>query len=281
MSRDAMHSCATRSTTPRRGWAPLLKCSVGLHAGAALGLIAQPGLWPWALGVVAADHALLTAAGLWPRSSLLGPNWTRLPAAAAARGEIAITIDDGPDPDVTPRVLEVLDRHGAKATFFCIGERARRHPALCGQVTGAGHTIENHSQHHCHNFSLLGPRGFMHEIGSGQSTLTEITGRVPRFFRAPAGLRNPFLDPVLARLDLKLASWTRRGFDTRTRDANAVGARLLRGLAGGDILLLHDGHAARGAGNRPVILDALPQVLEAVRRAGLRPVTLQAALDLP
>ena len=89
------------------------------------------------------------------------------------------------------------------------------------------------------------------------------------------------LDPVLARLDLTLASWTRRGFDTRTRDADVVSARLLRGLADGDILLLHDGHAARGAGDRPVILDALPQVLEAVGRAGLRPVTLQAALDLP
>ena len=259
----------------------MLKGSVGLHAGAALGLIAQPELWPWALGAVAADHALLTGAGLWPRSSLLGPNWTRLPAAAAARGEIAITIDDGPDPDGTSRVLEVLDRHGAKATFFCIGERARRHPALCGQIIGAGHTIENHSQHHHHNFSLLGPRGLMREIGTGQRTLTEITGRVPRFFRAPAGLRNPFLDPVLARLDLTLASWTRRGFDTRTRDADAVSARLLHGLAGGDILLLHDGHAARGAGDRPVILDALPRVLEAVRRAGLRAVTLQAALDLP
>lgn len=280
MNRDSTRARDAQSIAPpKRGWAPLLKGSVGLHVGAALGVIAQPQLWPWALGVVAADHALLTAAGLWPRSSLLGPNWTRLPAAAAARGEIAITIDDGPEPDVTPRVLELLDRHSAKATFFCIGERVRRHPVLCGEMIGAGHAIENHSQHHCHNFSLLGPRGFMREIGDGQRTLTEITGRVPRFFRAPAGLRNPFLDPVLARLDLRLASWTRRGFDTRTRDADAVSARLLRGLAAGDILLLHDGHAARGAGGRPVIVDALPQVLEAVRRAGLRSVTLQATLD--
>ena len=280
MNRDSNRARDAQSIAPpKRGWAPLLKGSVGLHVGAALGVIAQPQLWPWALGVVVAGPALLTAAGLWPRSSLLGPNWTRLPAAAAARGEIAITIDDGPEPDVTPRVLELLDRHSAKATFFCIGERVRRHPVLCGEMIGAGHAIENHSQHHCHNFSLLGPGGFMREIGAGQRTLTEITGRVPRFFRAPAGLRNPFLDPVLATLDLRLASWTRRGFDTRTRDADAVSARLLRGLAAGDILLLHDGHAARGAGGRPVIVDALPQVLEAVRRAGLRPVTLQATLD--
>ena len=140
-------------------------------------------------------------------------------------------------------------------------------------------SIENHTQHHRHDFSLLGPRGFLREIEAAQRTLSDITGRVPRFFRAPAGLRNPFLEPVLARLDLQLASWTRRGFDTRTRDANAVSARLLRGLAAGDILLLHDGHAARDASDRPVILDALQQLLEGVRRAGLRPVTLQSALD--
>lgn len=263
----------------RRDWAPLIKGSVGLHAGAALGIALQPGAWPWALGLLAADHALLTAAGLWPRSALLGPNWTRLPAAATNRGEIAITIDDGPDAEVTPRVLELLDRHAAKATFFCIGERAQRHAALCGEIARAGHSIENHTQHHRHNFSLLGPRGFLREIEAAQRTLMEITGRRPRFFRAPAGLRNPFLDPVLAKLDLQLASWTRRGFDTRTRDATAVAARLLRVLAAGDILLLHDGHAARDAGGRPVILEALAQVLEATRHAGLRQVTLQSALD--
>ena len=281
MNRDAPSASATQPGVPRRrGWAPLIKASVGLHAGAALGLALQPESWPWALGLVAADHAVLTAAGLWPRSSLLGPNLTRLPAPAAARGEIAITIDDGPDPEVTPHVLELLERHATKATFFCIGERAQHHAALCRDIVRAGHMIENHSQQHRHNFSLLGPRGFRHEIEAAQRTLNDITGRLPRFFRAPAGLRNPFLDPVLARLDLQLASWTRRGFDTRTRDAATIAARLLRGLSAGDILLLHDGHSARGAGGQAVILDALPLVLEGVRHAGLRPVTLQSAIEL-
>lgn len=276
------HSPAVKAiATRRRGWAPLLKASVGLHAAAALGLALRPEAWPWALGLLAADHIALTAAGLWPRSALLGPNWTRLPAQAVARGEIAITIDDGPDPEATPAVLELLDRHSAPATFFCIGERAQRHAALCREIVGAGHSVENHSQHHRHNFSLLGPRGLRREVEAAQHSLNGITGRRPRFFRAPAGLRNPFLDPVLAELDLELASWTRRGFDTRTRDASAVGARLTRGLAAGDILLLHDGHAARGADDRPVILESLAQVLAVAERAGLRPVTLQSALGVP
>jgi peptidoglycan/xylan/chitin deacetylase (PgdA/CDA1 family) len=89
-------------------------------------------------------------------------------------------------------------------------------------------------------------------------------------------LRNPFLDPVLARLGLRLASWTRRGFDTVTRDPDKVARRLLRGLGAGDILLLHDGHAARTGSGAAVVLEALPRVLDALQAHGLRSVTLPA-----
>ena len=98
------------------------------------------------------------------------------------------------------------------------------------------------------------------------------------FFRAPAGLRNPFLDPVLARLGLTLASWSARGFDTRIGDAERVRQALLRGLQAGAILLLHDGNAARSPRGIPVILEVLPAVLEAAAAAGLRLVTLRDAL---
>src|ERR1700680_2870719 len=103
--------------------APLLKASAALHLGAAALALVRPGLWPWALGAVIANHVQLTATGLWPRSTLLGPNLIRLPPAAARRSEVALSIDDGPDPSVTPRVLSLLDEYGAKATFFCIGSR--------------------------------------------------------------------------------------------------------------------------------------------------------------
>jgi peptidoglycan/xylan/chitin deacetylase (PgdA/CDA1 family) len=257
---------------------PLMKLSFALHAGALGAVALRPDSWPWALGAVAANHAVLTAAGLWPRSSLLGPNWVRLPEDAAQRGEIAITIDDGPDPEVTPQVLDILDAHGAQASFFCIGERAIQHPGLCREIVKRGHTVENHSQHHLHHFSLLGPKRMGEELQAAQDTIAAITGEAPRFFRAPAGLRSPFLDPVLARLDLQLASWTRRAFDTRNGDPDAVTGKLLDKLGGGDILLLHDGHAARTAAGEPVILEALPRVLEAAKSAGLHPVTLRSAL---
>ena len=95
--------------------------------------------------------------------------------------------------------------------------------------------------------------------------------------RAVAGLRNPFLEPILARHGLQLASWTRRGYDPRNADPAQVLARLTRGLAAGDILLLHDGHGATTAAGQPVVLAVLPPLLAALRARGLKPVTLDAA----
>jgi peptidoglycan/xylan/chitin deacetylase (PgdA/CDA1 family) len=264
-------------------WPVALSGSVGLHAAAAGAVALLPGAWPWALGAVALNHAALTAAGLWPRSTLLGPNVRRLPAAAAARGEIAITIDDGPDPEVTPAVLDLLAAHATPATFFCIAEQARRHPALLKRIAAAGHSVQNHSDQHRHHFSLMGPRAMAREIADAQALLADLSGRAPIAFRAPAGLRNPLLDPLLHRLNLHLVSWTRRGFDTRDADPRSVLARLTRDLAAGDILLLHDGHARRrvtGTGliGQAVLLDVLPPLLQRCHAAGLRPVTLADAL---
>lgn len=259
----------------------LLRTSLGVHAVAAGVAAALPQYAGWALAGVAANHAALTAAGLWPRSQWLGPNLLRLPPASAARGEVALTIDDGPDPAVTPAVLDLLDQHGARASFFCIAERAAAHPALTRDIVARGHSVQNHSLRHRHTFSLLGPKGFGDELAQAQAVLTGLTGERPLCFRAPAGLRNPFLDPVLHRLGLRLVSWTRRGFDTREADPRRVLARLTTGLAAGDILLLHDGNAARTAAGLPVLLDVLPPLLAALRAAGLRGVTLPQALATP
>ena len=257
---------------------PFVQASLGLHLAAAGAALAWPAAWPAALGAVVLNHAALTAAGLWPRSALLGPNVRRLSAAAAARGEVALTIDDGPDPEVTPAVLDLLAAHGVRATFFCIAQRARQHPALLRRVVDAGHSVQNHSLQHRHHFSLLGPQGLAREIGDAQAALADITGVRPHCFRAPAGLRNPLLDPVLHRLGLHLVSWSRRGYDTRQGDPGAVLQRLVLGLAGCSILLLHDGHARRTPQGRAVLLDVLPPLLQQLRAGGLRPVTLAEAL---
>jgi len=260
-------------------WHPtlLVRASIVLHLLAVIAVIAEPGQWRWALGAVLANHTLLMLVGLWPRSQWLGPNWTQLPAAAAARNEIALTIDDGPDPIVTPRVLAMLERYAVQATFFCVGDKAACYPDLCREIVRRGHAVENHSQHHRRHFALMGRSGFMHELQAAQDTLAAITGQRPLFFRAPAGLRNPLLDPVLARLGLQLASWSARGFDTLIGDVERVKNKLLRGLRPGAILLLHDGNAARTPDGIPVILEVLPAVLAAAAAADLNFVTLRQA----
>jgi len=269
------------STTPASAkaapWPAYVTASVAWHVGAGALAIAAPASWPWAVAAIAANHAALTAGGLWPRSRWLGSNWTRLPGDAAARREIAITIDDGPDTAVTPAVLDLLDQHDAKATFFCIGTQARAHPALCREIVARGHSVQNHSDRHSPRFSLLGPKGMTDEIAAAQAALGDITGEAPRFFRAPAGLRNPFLAPILQRLELQLVSWTRRGFDTVRRDPADVLTRLARNLDAGDILLAHDGNAARSDDGRAVVLAVLPPLLVRTRALGLVAVTLRAA----
>ncbi|NDP41204.1 MAG: polysaccharide deacetylase family protein [Aromatoleum sp.] len=267
-------------TRPKPRWrpTPLTAVSMLLHAAAPATALMLPDTWPLAVGAIAGNHVVLGFAGLRPRSSLLGPNVTRLPAASAARGELALTIDDGPDPLVTPQVLDILDRYGAKASFFCVGDEALRHPELCREIGRRGHAVENHSQTHSPYFAAFGPRRIAVEVDRGQQTLRALTGETPRFFRPTAGLRNAFLDPVLARRGLQLASWTRRGFDTRERRADVVFRRLARNLGGGDILTLHDGNSARTAAGVPVILEVLPRLLLAIRDAGLRLVTLRSAI---
>jgi peptidoglycan/xylan/chitin deacetylase (PgdA/CDA1 family) len=265
-----------RAAATRR-LSPLVRGSLWLHGGTALTLLLRPRLWPWGVGVLIADHLVLTAAGLWPRSTLLGPNWTHLPRLPGMRA-VAVTIDDGPDPEVTPRVLDLLDARAARATFFCVGERVRRHPQLCRDIVRRGHAVENHTQRHLHRFSLLGPAGMAAEIHHAQETIATAIGEAPKFFRAPAGLRSPFLQPILARMQLQLASWTRRGFDTVTREPQVVLRRLISPLDSGDIVLLHDGHAARTATGSPVILEVLPRLLDAITQAGLETVTLRAVL---
>jgi peptidoglycan/xylan/chitin deacetylase (PgdA/CDA1 family) len=276
-----MHLLTSRPGRP----APLIRASRALHLGAIGVVLVRPHWWPWALSAVVADHLLLAASGLWPRSHLLGPNWTHLPplgagspAGTPAPAAVAITIDDGPDPEVTSRVLDLLDEHNARVTFFCIGQRVERHPALARAIVARQHEIGNHTYRHLMRFSLLGPRGVSKEIARAQEAIGAATGEVARFFRAPAGLRNPFLEPALTRANLQLVSWTRRGFDTVNGSATRVLDSLTRHLQSGDILLLHDGHAARTPSGSPVILEVLPGLLRALAAARLAPITLRAAL---
>jgi peptidoglycan/xylan/chitin deacetylase (PgdA/CDA1 family) len=254
-----------------RRWrlSPALRVSLVLHAAAAVMLATHPDAWLWALGVLGANHLALFAAVLWRRGQLLGPNLVRLPTPAVRRREIALTFDDGPDPEVTPRVLDLLDRFQAKASFFCIGEKAAAFPELVKEIVRRGHSVENHSYHHHLAFAFFGISRLRREVDAAQATVAAITGRPPVFFRAPAGFRSPLLDPVLAPRGLRYVSWTRRGFDAVSGNPKRILRQLTRDLAAGDILLMHD--------RVPVVLAVLPALLEQISAQGLKAVSLASA----
>ena len=250
----------------RAGTPAFVRLSAALHlAGAAICLVA-PRAWPYVVATIVPDHLLLAWGSLRPRSTLVGPNLRRLPAGTADH-EVALTFDDGPDPRTTPRVLDLLDRHRARATFFCVGRKAERHPDLVREIARRGHRVENHSFGHAWMFCCLSPDAQARDIDRAQATLARLAGAVPRYFRAPAGLRSPWLDGVLRSRRLTLVSWTRRGLDTVHRNPGPVVRRLTRGLAAGDILVLHDGGGAAGA-------ESLPRLLDALAAARLRSVPL-------
>lgn len=267
-------------TVQPRPWrpAPAVRASVALHVAGAATLAFAPGAWPWVLGGIVANHAALTAASFLPRSRALGPALARLPTAAARRGEVALTFDDGPDPEVTPRVLDALEAAGMKASFFLIGERAARHPGIAREIVRRGHAVENHSHRHATVFACYGLGRMRREIEAAQAAIADATGVAPTFFRAPFGIRSPLLDPVLARCGLHYAAWTRRGLDTVTRDPERVLDRIAgAATAAGDILLLHDGIAVRSRGAAAHAPELLPALGARLAAAGLRSVTLRTA----
>lgn len=262
------------SGPPRWRPTPFLLGSAVVHGAGLLAALCFPQRIPAVAMTLFANHVGLAAATLWPKGPLLGPNLTRLPGDAAGRGEVALTFDDGPDPEVTPQVLDLLAARGARATFFCIGRRAEQFQEIAAEAVRRGHTLENHTWSHPNSFACYPPPAMRRQIWRTQEVLEKISGRVPRYFRAPAGFRNFLLEPELLPLGLTLASWTRRGYDTVSRDPAAVARRLLQNLAGGDVLLLHDGSAARDPRGRPVVLEVLPRLLDELEAQDLRAVPM-------
>ena len=243
-----------------------------LHV-AALGIVAMmPRAWPWALGAIMANHLVLTGLTFLPNSQLLGRSLARLPAGMA-RGRVALTFDDGPDPEVTPLILAMLERHGAQATFFVIGARAERHPDLMREIAARGHAIGNHTMRHPGWFALLGVGGQAREWREAQEVLRR-QGVASDLARAPLGLRSPLADIVFHRLGLRHIGWSRRGFDTLSGDATRVLARITRQLREGEIILLHDGNARRDAAGMPVCLPVLERLLPILAERGLTSVRL-------
>jgi len=194
----------------------------------------------WALGlpVLLASHVPFWWGVLWPQSRLYCPVLTRLPTRERV---VWLTIDDGPS-EQTLAMLDLLDAHAAKATFFVVGERAAARPDLVREIVRRGHTLGNHSATHpARWFWALGPRRMHAEVERTQAILEGISGARPRWFRAVIGMSNPFVAAALRRHRLARVAWCARGFDAVVADPQQVLRRVERGLAPGAIVLMHEG----------------------------------------
>lgn len=237
--------------------------AIGLHV-LAFGALAAGAMALASIALIATG-SFMAWGSLNPRSRLFGAVLCRLPVGHER--VVWLTFDDGPSDD-TPALIELLAQHGARATFFLVGERAAAHSDHVRALLVAGHDIGNHSQRHLSaRFWSLPPRVLRREIEQAQTTLTRIAGRAPRWFRAVAGHSNPFVDPVLSALGLARASWSARGFDSVDDDDQRVLARLVRGISPGAVLMLHEDPARPG---RSVRLAGL--LLEALAARGYRTV---------
>ena len=233
--------------------------------------VGSPALTVGVLVAYAGYHGLVAWGVMHPRSRLFGPNRSQLPTTERV---VALTFDDGPHPEVTPRVLDLLRARGAQATFFLIGRAVRRHPDLARRIVADGHAVGNHSDEHSYLFWALPPARLRQDVRSAQQTIESVCGAPCRWFRAPVGLKSWFLHPVLRGQGLELVSWRVRFLERHGLDPQRVAARLRRGLRPGAIVLLHDGHDRRSAG-RPEVLAVLPIVLDVLDEAGYRCVALR------
>jgi peptidoglycan/xylan/chitin deacetylase (PgdA/CDA1 family) len=181
----------------------------------------------------------MTIATLVPRCTFFGRMIKSLPAG---KNHALLTIDDGPHPEHTPAILDILDRHGIKALFFLIGERAAGHPELVREIVTRGHEIGNHTQTHPATvFWVLRPARLWREIATCQETLTAICPEhPPRFFRPPAGHHNMFVPVITRALGLRIMMWNARGFDGVSTDLACITGRIRKRLKPGAIVLIHE-----------------------------------------
>jgi peptidoglycan/xylan/chitin deacetylase (PgdA/CDA1 family) len=228
-----------------------------------------------ALGVVAASLALLAWQVFYVNAGLLVPTFWRAPAPVAA---VALTFDDGPDPDFTPRVLEILRSKQVPATFFVIGLRARSRPDLLRQIDAAGHLVGNHSDLHglWFHFHLWAP--IRRELHACSDAVRSAIGKDPLFFRSPQGFKNPALGDVVREMGLSPIGWQVRAFDSVEIDAEKIVRRITSRVRAGGVVQMHDGVSGGNVKSRQAMLAALPRIIDDIRASGLAFVPLDSLL---
>ncbi len=194
-------------------------------------------------------------------------------------GLFALTFDDGPDPRHTLEISRMLSQRGHQATFFVLARAVRAHPTTAASVVGDGHELACHGDdHRLLAFSSL--REIRRQISVAEDAVAEATGSsLTPLFRAPHGVRSPWLAHVVRRAGYEMCAWDGAVFDTAEPGIDVVVSRVESQLRPGAIVLLHDGDGSGRMASRRQTVDALPAILDAAECQGLRSVGLRVLLD--
>ena len=247
-------TCASASQTRESGQPAAASPPVGLSAEA---------FWEHAKEVVyksagelAAQHAREIRKGVYYDKLIRGNPTERM---------VALTFDDGPHPEYTPKILAILKRYDVKATFFVVGEMALKYPDLVRSEVANGHVVGNHTFHHV-SLTKIPAAGVLTEWQANQEAVKAITGDTMRFCRPPGGDYDDTVIRTAAELKLTTVLWTDDPGDYASPGTRAIQKRVLDWVGNGGIVLLHDGIQQT--------IDVLPQIIEHLRSKGYRFVTV-------
>jgi peptidoglycan/xylan/chitin deacetylase (PgdA/CDA1 family) len=227
-----------------------------------------PGIVALLLWIIAVDGVMRPSSGLFIETVTQGPR---------GRGTVALTFDDGPDPEVTPALLDELKRGDAQATFFVVGTALAAQPELGRRMVAEGHVVANHSWQHSYGQSFRLHRWQNEELLRAERGIEAATGRPSaKLYRAPVGLKTGDLARAVDDLGLRMMAWSVHSRDTLDQDPHSIARRVLKRVQSGDIVLLHDG--SRIPGGRKQCVEATKLILAGLREKGLRCVTLTELL---
>jgi len=216
------------------------------------------------------------AHGAFHRNSpIFGRPITRLRVPSPGRA-VALTFDDGPNPDATPTILDALGERSIKATFFILGRHAERWPDLVARVAREGHSIGNHGYYH-RKLHFKSPAYVRDDLRLGTERIEAASGRRPRLFRAPHGFRSPWVTPIAKSLGQATVGWSLGVWDSDRPGVDAIAERTVAGSRPGSILLLHDGDGYDPGGDRMQTARAVPIIVDRLLEQGFQFNLIDAA----
>ncbi len=207
----------------------------------------------------------------WGASNIRSGYFLKTLSRSSIPNRIALTFDDGPHHN-TLKILEVLEKYNAKATFFCIGKNLETYPDIARQILAEGHTLGNHTYSHPVRWGWLSVDAVKQEVEKGEQTLKAITGRDSKLFRPPFGVTNPNIARVLNSLDRHVIGWDLRSLDTAIKDEERLYNRIIKKINRSSILLFHDTQE-----HTPKVLE---RVLAYCNKAGIKIVSLGELLEI-